>query len=102
MQALRQLRDGNPELQVLDVRTAEEYEQGHVPGALHLELSKLNAEGLEQLGLNTDQTVFVVCAGGKRSAQACVRMSKVFGYTDCVNVKGGTNAWVAAGEQVEF
>lgn len=86
---------------ILDVRTPEEYNQGHVPGAQNLELSKLSAKNLEDLGVQSNEKVYVICQSGRRSAQACVRMGKVFGYTDCVNVKGGTQAWIDSGEEVE-
>ena len=55
MQALKEYRAGDPDLKVLDVRTPEEFSQGHVPGALPLELSNLTANNLEQLGLEKDQ-----------------------------------------------
>ena len=48
-----------------------------------------------------DRTVAVVCAAGVRSAQAVVRLHKVFGFQDVVNVKGGTTEWIKAGHLLE-
>lgn len=98
---LKQATSGTPQTRVLDVRTPEEYADGHVPTAVNVELSKLSADALSSAGFNPQDRVYVICASGRRSAQACVRMNKVFGFKDVINVKGGTLAWIGAGEDVE-
>lgn len=47
------------------------------------------------------KTVAVICASGGRSAQATVRLSRVFGFPDVVNVVGGTSEWISSGFPIE-
>jgi glyoxylase-like metal-dependent hydrolase (beta-lactamase superfamily II)/rhodanese-related sulfurtransferase len=91
------IKDGT--LQVLDVRRPAEYQSGHVPGARHAPLSNLEPE-LVSLPLVKDKETAVICAGGYRSSAASSLMQK-HGFTNLINVTGGTNAWVSAGFPVE-
>ena len=87
---------------VLDVRTAQEFTAGHVPGATHIPLDALSdAVRKGCLDAVKARTVAVICASGGRSAQATVRLSRVFGVTDVVNVVGGTNQWIGSGYPIE-
>ena len=100
-EALQQNQAENPLL--LDVRTPQEYRSGHAPTAINIELDALS-EAVKAGTLDDwkDQgQVLVICQGGKRSAQAAVRLNKVFGFQQVVNVKGGTAAWIAAGYPIE-
>jgi len=82
---------------LLDVRSAEEYAAGHVPGALSVPFEQLSARARAgELGA-PDAALAVVCAAGSRSAQACVRLTRVLGFADVRNVTGGTLAWQSAG-----
>lgn len=81
---------------VVDVPEADEYRAGHVPGARLIPLNTLGARVHE---LPRDTPVYVVCHSGGRSAQA-TRMLLGAGI-DAVNVRGGTAAWVQAGQPVE-
>ena len=80
---------------VVDVREPDEYEGGHVPGAHLLPLGELASRAGE---LPKDQTLYVICATGKRSMMAAEWLSKA-GY-DAVSVGGGTAAWQQAGHPV--
>lgn len=80
---------------VLDVRQADEYEAGHVPGARLIPLDQLGARHQE---VPTDREVYVVCALGGRSAAATQALNGA-GY-QAVNVAGGTQAWIDAGHPV--
>jgi hydroxyacylglutathione hydrolase len=86
-------------LQVVDVRRPSEYENGHVPGAIHAPLSGLEKH-VDELSLLKDTETAVICAGGYRSSAAAGLMQKV-GFTNLINVTGGTSAWVNAGYPVE-
>lgn len=81
---------------VVDVREADEYRAGHVPGARSMPLGVLGARVPE---LPRDRPVYVVCQSGGRSAQA-TRMLRGVGV-EAVNVRGGTAAWIQAGQPVE-
>ncbi|MEU4263136.1 rhodanese-like domain-containing protein [Streptomyces sp. NPDC025273] len=77
---------------VLDVRESDEYAAGHVPGALSTPLSALGAVIGDLPG---DRPVYVICAGGNRSARAAGQLA-VLGV-DAVSVAGGTAGWARTG-----
>jgi len=82
---------------LIDVRTAEEYAGGHVPGAKNVPLDQL-ASRLAELGTPAAE-VYVICQSGRRSAQASATLAEK-GLRP-VNITGGTSAWSAAGYATE-
>ena len=90
-------RRESPALQVLDVRRKGEYAAGHVPGARHVPLDRLEREAA---GLDASRPTAAICAGGYRSSAATSVLER-HGFTDLVNVVGGTSAWIAGGHEVE-
>jgi len=87
------------ELQVLDVRRPAEYQSGHVPRAIAEPLSNLT-ENVSDLSMDPAKPTAVICAGGYRSSAAASLLEK-HGFTNLINVMGGTSAWVNAGYPVE-
>jgi molybdopterin/thiamine biosynthesis adenylyltransferase/rhodanese-related sulfurtransferase len=75
----------------LDVREADEYEQGAIPGALHLPRGQLEFQ-VEGRIPDKAAPVVVYCAGGVRSAFAAKTMTDL-GYGDVVSLVGGFNRW---------
>jgi len=75
----------------LDVREPDEYEQGALPGAVHLPRGHLEFQVEGRLPDKT-KPVVVYCAGGVRSAFAAKTMGDL-GYTDVVSMVGGFNRW---------
>ena len=77
---------------LLDVRTQEEFDQGHIPGATLLDIRDPHGfmEGLTQL--DPSKTYFVYCRSGARSAQAC-QLIKQQGIETCFNLLGGIMEW---------
>ena len=76
-------------LNLIDVREADEFAAGHLPGAINLPLSDF----LERYGeLDKDKSYHIICRSGARSAQACAFLEEE-GY-DVTNVAGGTIAWL--------
>ncbi len=75
----------------LDVREADEYDQGALPGALHLPrgLLELQVEGRVP---DKDRKIIVYCAGGTRSALAAHALGQL-GYSDVASMAGGFNKW---------
>ena len=96
---LKRLIDSCPDLQVLDVRRPAEYESGHVPRAVTSPLSKLR-ESWPVLTFDPAKTTTVICAGGYRSS-AATSLLQAAGFSDLLNVTGGTTAWIKAGYEVE-
>jgi hydroxyacylglutathione hydrolase len=87
------------DLQVVDVRRPGEYGNGHVPRALNAPLATLDRVAA-QLPFAKDKPTAVICAGGYRSSAAASMLEK-FGFTNLLNVSGGTGAWINAGYPVE-
>lgn len=77
---------------LLDVREADEWQAGHVPGALHIPLGEL-ASRLEEVP--DDVLLVAVCRSGGRSALAAAALSRA-GWA-CHNLGGGMCSWQAAG-----
>ena len=75
----------------LDVREPDEYEQGTVPGAIHIPRGHLEVQ-VEGRLVDKSAPVVVYCAGGVRSAFAAKTLGDL-GYTDVVSVDGGFNRW---------
>jgi len=81
--------------QVLDVREADEVEQGLIPGAIHIPRGFLEMRA-EELLPQKDQPVVVYCAGGVRSAFAAKALQDL-GYESPVSLIGGFSAWKSNG-----
>ncbi len=83
-------------LLLVDVREPDEYEDGHVPGAVNIPMEHLPSR-VEELDLGAP--VHVICASGRRSAAMADFLTGA-GF-DAVNVVGGTSAWIRAGHPIE-
>ena len=75
---------------ILDVRTAEEYAQGHIPGAINIPNETIGTGEIPELP-DKDQLILVYCRSGNRSKQASEKLVKL-GYTNIVEF-GGINDW---------
>ena len=89
------------DLQVLDVRDSEEWDEGHIEQAHFLPYTRMveqisSPAMLDTLDLNKDQHIAVTCATGKRSSTA-ISIMKREGYKHLYNVSGGMEAWGVAG-----
>ncbi|MEJ2307772.1 MAG: VTT domain-containing protein [Gammaproteobacteria bacterium] len=93
-----QQENGKPLL--LDVRTRREYlgKDGHIAGSLNVPLHELKAR-LDELRVQADRPIAVVCHTDKRSAKAARLLARQ-GFTNVEVVRGGITAWRAAGESV--
>ena len=76
---------------VLDVREADEFEQGAVPGSVFIPRGTLESS-IENRITDKDASILVLCAGGVRSAFAAESLQQL-GYRDVVSVAGGFNKW---------
>ena len=84
------------DIDIVDVRTPQEYQTGHIAGSRNICLDDIS-KAVKEGELTDKKPLALICARGGRSAQACVRLSKVFGFPNVTNVKGGMNAWIGAG-----
>jgi rhodanese-related sulfurtransferase len=87
-----------PDTVFLDVREPNEWNLGHVPGALHIPRGQLEgkAEGI----LDRDKNIVVYCAGGSRSALAADTLQQM-GYQHVSSLKGGFRGWAEGGGEIE-
>jgi molybdopterin/thiamine biosynthesis adenylyltransferase/rhodanese-related sulfurtransferase len=76
---------------VLDVREPDEYEQGAIPGAVHIPRGTLESS-VENRIADKNAPVVIHCASGVRSAFAAKTLGEL-GYTNAVTVAGGFNKW---------
>lgn len=82
--------DKDDQIIILDVRTEEEYHEGHIPQAMVIPNEMISTEPLEELP-DKDQEILVYCRSGNRSAQAAKKLIKA-GYTQVYDF-GGMNDW---------
>ena len=82
---------------VLDVRTPEEYAEGHVPGAVNVPHDQLASRLAE---VPKDKDVVVYCRSGRRSALATDVLA-ANGYRRVSHLDGDIQAWLARGRPVE-
>ena len=83
---------------VLDVRTAEEFADGHIAKAINIDVKQSEFVDKAKAMLPTGKSIAVYCRSGRRSANACEKLSAE-GYK-AVNLKGGIIAWTDAGMPV--
>lgn len=81
----------------LDVRTAEEYQEGHIPDSVLIPLNELASRAGE---LPEGEPILIYCRSGNRSLQA-LNMLEGAGFTNLSSMAGGFNEWVVAGYPAE-
>jgi rhodanese-related sulfurtransferase len=92
---LIQENDGNPGFIILDVRTASEFQAGHIEGALSIDVNLPSfSEELDQLDRSV--TYLVYCRSGNRSRTALAIMEDL-GFTRIYHLTNGITEWVASG-----
>ena len=84
---------------ILDVRTAKEFEAGHITGAVNLDVMSPDFEK-KAAALDKNKIYLVHCASGVRSVRACKKLDQL-DFPKLYNLPGGFRAWVNAGEPVE-
>ena len=75
---------------ILDVRTAQEYSEKHIPGAINIPNETIGTEAIPALP-DKDQLILVYCRSGNRSKQAAQKLAEQ-GYTNIVEF-GGILSW---------
>src|SRR5918912_2427597 len=85
---------------VLDVREREEWDQGHIPGALHIPRGSLESR-VEQALPDRSRPIVLYCAAGNRSAFAAKTLEEL-GYENVVSLAGGYTDWKRSGFPTEL
>lgn len=87
------------DVQLVDVRTPEEYGEGHIAGAMNIDWkNKAFADEAVRM-LDRSKTIAIYCKAGGRSHAAAGKLYKM-GYKHIVELEGGFEAWKAAGKTI--
>src|SRR5690606_1859433 len=78
---------------LIDVREADEFAEGHIPGAVNMPLSEFSPDAIPDAG---ERTIVLQCVGGKRSGIALDRCAEAQSVVD-THLAGGIGAWKEAG-----
>src|ERR671915_2142232 len=84
----------------VDVRERDEWEEGHIPGAVHIPRGSLEGR-IENAIRDRSQPVVVYCSGGSRSAFAA-RTLEELGYENVLSLAGGFTDWERKGLPFEL
>lgn len=92
-----ELRRQGRTVELIDVRTPVEFREIHAEPARSVPLDTLEPDAImsARIGL-TDEPLFIICRSGARGRQAAEKFHAA-GYTNVINVEGGTLAWESAG-----
>lgn len=87
------------DVQLVDVRTADEFAEGHLPNAINIDI---NGEGFnnETAKLDKEKPVMVYCKMGGRSAKAAANL-KEQGFENISDLDGGIMSWKESGKTIE-
>jgi molybdopterin/thiamine biosynthesis adenylyltransferase/rhodanese-related sulfurtransferase len=95
------VQNGNGSAPVLvDVREQHEFEEAHIPGAIHVPRGHLESRIEGKVG-DKSQPVVLYCASGQRSALAAQTLQSLLGYDDVASMTGGITLWKDRGFDVE-
>jgi len=85
---------------IVDVREQDEWDEGHIPGAVHVPRGHLESR-IEGVAPERDRPLLVYCAGGNRSAFAAKTLGEL-GYSDVLSLAGGFTDWKRNGFDVDL
>src|ERR687885_831804 len=95
------VQNGNGRAPLLvDVREQHEFEEGHIPGAVHVPRGHLESR-IEGRAGDRSQPIVLYCASGQRSALAAHTLTDLLGYEDVASMTGGITLWKDRGFEVE-
>ncbi len=89
----------SPNVQLVDVRTASEFESGHLANAINISITDGDFES-QISKLDKTEPIYIYCKSGARSARACNAMEEM-GFVEMYDLKGGITSWKSAGLSVE-
>jgi len=96
---LEKMTSGSADLLVLDVRTAKEFDEGHVPGAVNISHEELESR-LSEIEAQRGSEVVVYCRSGRRAEMALDLLARA-GFERLYHLEGDYLAWSAADRPVE-
>jgi rhodanese-related sulfurtransferase len=91
-----QLLHDKKSIELIDVRTPVEFQELHVEGARNIPLDRLDPPHLLKERATPSEPIYFICQKGGRAGQACEKFHRA-GFTNVINVEGGTQACVEVG-----
>ena len=88
---VERLESADPQLLVLDVRSAAEFDEGHIPGAVNIPHDVIGSR-IAELGPAGERDIVVYCRSGRRSALA-IETLKVAGFSRLFHLEGDYLRW---------
>lgn len=88
------------DVEIIDVRSPEEFAQARAKGAVNHPLDDLDPKAIMEAREDTTKPLYMICAVGMRSHFACQQFIAA-GYDNVVNVEGGTELWLHQGLPAE-
>lgn len=89
----------NSGVQVVDIRTKKEYDNGHIPGVIHIDY--FASDFIDQIKrLDLSKPIIIHCAVGGRSGKAAQKMQEA-GFTAIYDYSGGFSDWKSKGLEIE-
>lgn len=95
---LKKIKDSDPSLCLIDVREQHEWDQLHIPGAIHIPKDVL-AERINSVVKDKQTPIYIHCKGGIRSSYAAHELISM-GYQHVYSVDGGIQEWAMFGYEV--
>jgi len=95
---LKALITDRPDLLIVDVRTLQEWEKGHIPASGRIDFLEDNFDA-KAFALPKDRPIALYCAAGGRSSDAMQKMKEA-GFSELYNLRGGFYGWEDAGEAI--
>lgn len=96
---VKKMLDAHATFFLIDVREDHEWQQGHLPHAIHLGKGIIERD-IEKVIPNKESQVVLYCGGGFRSALATESIKKM-GYNNAISMDGGFKGWVDSGYSVD-
>lgn len=90
--------DKSDEFTLIDVREDYEWNQGHIPQAIHLSRGIIERD-IEKVIPNKETQIVLYCGGGFRSVLSAFNLQKM-GYTNVISMDGGIRDWIGCGYSV--
>lgn len=86
----------NKEVQLVDVRTPEEYQKGHIEHAININFFEKESFFEKFNKLDKNKKLYIYCASGNRSHKSSIKLEEM-GFTKIYDLEGGITAWKAKG-----
>jgi len=84
---------------LVDIRTPQEFQQGHIDGAININFYDRNFYADVQDKINKNAQLYIYCRSGNRTSQATTKLEKL-GYLDINDLQGGIISWISSGKNL--